>query len=388
MGGGKLRPTPWTGTGCSRARTGSCSSRSASLVEERELLRLRSADGKLRWKHQQKPSDVLRFFQAGVLVQSEAARSRSMRWTGAAARRSGGWAIGPVRAGRPVHGEPQCLLGRRACRLRRPWRPGIAGDPRRRQPPRAVRRRAGHAGDRRRQWQGPGEGRRQGNRRYAGASPSATSSTSSPTTTATRYASTTWRSWASRGSSSPTPTTPKDHRRAGPVRREPHLHARVHRLRRQEHPRRSGGHQGGQAREASRRPDAGRLIELGDGVAAAPSGASLGALVFDGDGKQVLSEDAKKAYPVRVDASSVLLFSRDPRTSYGRGRGPDRRGPGRQADAARLPDGIYVESCSWNEEFLTARPRTVSAPGASIEPKRILTSTTASAVVDVQDRGN
>ena len=70
------------------------------------------ADGKLRWKHQQKPSDVLRFFQAGVLVQSEAARTRSMRWTGAAAR----WRLGdrPGSSGSTRSTVTLCLLRRRS----------------------------------------------------------------------------------------------------------------------------------------------------------------------------------------------------------------------------------------------------------------------------------
>ena len=93
------RPTPWTGTGCSRARTGSCFSEGVSSSKSESFFVFDPADGKLRWKHQQKPSDVLRFFQAACWF-SPKRRMRSMRWTGAAARRSGGWAIGPVRAGR------------------------------------------------------------------------------------------------------------------------------------------------------------------------------------------------------------------------------------------------------------------------------------------------
>jgi len=98
-------------------------------------------------------------------------------------------------------------------------------------------------------------------------------------------------------------------------------------------------------------PDAKELIELGDGVAVSTDSSPPGGLVFDGSGKQLLSDDAKKNYPVRVDGSSVLLFSAPPSNYPG-----DAALTGVTLDGKRTPLGslqdIVVEGCSWNRQFL------------------------------------
>jgi hypothetical protein len=98
-------------------------------------------------------------------------------------------------------------------------------------------------------------------------------------------------------------------------------------------------------------PEAKELIELGDGVAASTDSSPPSGLVFDGSGRQLLSEDAKKSYPVRVDGSSVLLFSASP-SNYP----ADAALTGVSLDGKRTPLGsleeIVVGGCSWNREFL------------------------------------
>jgi hypothetical protein len=98
-------------------------------------------------------------------------------------------------------------------------------------------------------------------------------------------------------------------------------------------------------------PDADHLIEMGDGVATKASESSVGALLFDNEGKQLLSEDAKKSYPVRVDASSVLLFSQiSPYSSSTVVTGMDLAG--KRTPLGSL-DGVSVAYCSWSKEFIT-----------------------------------
>jgi outer membrane protein assembly factor BamB len=98
-------------------------------------------------------------------------------------------------------------------------------------------------------------------------------------------------------------------------------------------------------------PEAKELIELGDGVAVSTDSSPPGGLVFDGSGKQLLSDDAKKNYPARVDGSSVLLFSAPP-SDYP----ADAALTGVSLDGKRTPLGslqdIVVGGCSWSREFL------------------------------------
>jgi hypothetical protein len=70
----------------------------------------------------------------------------------------------------------------------------------------------------------------------------------------------------------------------------------------------------------------------------------------------LLSADAKKNYPVRVDGSSVLLFSAQP-SNYPN----DAALTGVSLDGKRTPlgslEGIVTEGCSWNREFLACPAR-------------------------------
>jgi hypothetical protein len=92
-------------------------------------------------------------------------------------------------------------------------------------------------------------------------------------------------------------------------------------------------------------------------VAASTDASPPGGLVFDGSGKQLLSDDAKKNYPVRVDGSSLLLFSAAPSNYPG-----DAALTGVSLDGKRTPLGsledIVSGGCSWNREFLACPART------------------------------
>jgi hypothetical protein len=75
-------------------------------------------------------------------------------------------------------------------------------------------------------------------------------------------------------------------------------------------------------------------------------------MLFDGDGKQLLGEEARKTFPVRVDAWSVLLFSAAPTSGSTNVALTGVNLSGKRTPLGSLED-VHAGACSWNKEFLT-----------------------------------
>jgi hypothetical protein len=94
------------------------------------------------------------------------------------------------------------------------------------------------------------------------------------------------------------------------------------------------------------------LVSIGDRVLATTVEGEPASAVFAADGKQLLSDDVRNTVGVRVNGSSVLMFSAIPSTYPA-----DVSLTGIAAtDGARQPLGslskVRSRSCSWNEHFL------------------------------------
>lgn len=97
-------------------------------------------------------------------------------------------------------------------------------------------------------------------------------------------------------------------------------------------------------------PGVDTLVSMGSGVLATNDGSPPTSLLFDGEGKQVLPNDAKAAVGARVDGSSVLLFSRSFSTY-----GDDVALTGATIGGKRTALGsidVTSSSCSWSTRFL------------------------------------
>jgi hypothetical protein len=92
------------------------------------------------------------------------------------------------------------------------------------------------------------------------------------------------------------------------------------------------------------------LQPMRSGVLATNGGSTVVSQLFDGDGKQVVPDDAKARVGVRVNPSSSLLFSRPFSTSSA-----DVALDGVTIDGKRTALGsidVPTSSCSWNDTFL------------------------------------